>query len=1220
MTAVRWTKEQEEAIRTPGRLLVAAAAGSGKTAVLVERILYFLLREEDPLELDEMLVVTYTRAAAAEMQERVRQALDKALAEETRPEKTARVLEQLALLPQAEITTLHSFCLRLLRRHASLIGLKPGFRVGDEQECGVIREEVLAAVAEEYYRSRGAEMAELVRYATDGFGDGPFLTQIKSLYAFAVNEPDPEEWLRRLPEPYRLSPAELLARPWGEAVRRHWGRGLESARDCLRLACHLAGGDLAPTAWLETLKAEFAALERLSAAERRDFEQAENWPDIFTARLPAARPLSGWDEENRRTFYIRSKKIKDLRWQAKKLWREAKKEITDWPLREQAEAAAGCADLAAQLAEWTLRFMTAFRRRKLELNIMDYNDLEYWTLKLLSAPDFSGGIFRQILVDEYQDINGVQERILELAAGAADFFLVGDVKQSIYRFRRGDPGLFLQKYRSWEQVVRLKKNFRSRPDIVAGVNALFARIMSEEAGEIDYDAREALVYGAPYPPPPADERPAAGPVECCCFDAAALQSQREKRDTVKETEIEAVYTAGRILQLVRPTTGRAAVVFDRALNAYRPAAYADIAVLMRGGAGQMSVYKDVFARFGIPCFGETAAAPYRPAEVEMITALLRILDNPHQDIPLATVLHSPLAGFDSDDLALIRAARPEADFWDAALAAAALRPADEGEARLAEKLIAFFGRYARWRGWLRHYPLDELIWRLYEETGLPEVAEAATGGAYRRENLEEFYRQARQFSAGRLQGLYSFLRYLDRLAQAAPEQNRRRSGAPDGDYVRLSTVHGAKGLEYPIVFLVGLGRKFNRRDMWGKLLLHKDLGAGLRAREREQNLFSDTFQYKAIRYRLADDALAEEMRILYVAMTRAREKLILLGSGRDMRAALEHAQEERLVVPLTPARVAQAADYLTWVTLAVEDGAGWRTLLFDRPEQWGEILRGALTAEGESEAGLPAPPLKEQPAREPEPFIKATVSSLKAAYPWATEPEATGPDLTGARTEPVFVRPLFLGESQVLTPAEKGSAVHLFLQHIPLELWRESWAAAGPGGQTDMLARLGEALTRDLLLTPEQAASLDYALLRDCLNGDLGAYLFRGRNLRREAPFLLRVEYGNGPVLVQGVVDLIGEDENGRRFLLDYKTDALDLPHWQSVLLNRYALQMAVYHRAASSLSGRPVERCLLYAVAHRQSVEVPAARLEKAWADLNNSQFTIHNSQLGEGDLGISG
>jgi ATP-dependent helicase/nuclease subunit A len=1043
--------------------------------------------------------------------------------------------------------------------------------------------------------------------ATSDFDDAPFLAQIKSLYAFAVNEPDPEGWLRRLPEPYRLTPAELMARPWGETVRRHIRRQLESVRYCLRLAHRLAGLPLGPGAYLETLETEFRAAEQQSARlEDWEIDFPAEAADIFHSRLPAARMPAGRDEEERRLFESLKKKVANLRNQAKKQWRDTVREITAWPLPAQREAMADCADLAYKLAEWTLRFMDAFRKRKLELNIMDYNDLEYWTLRLLSSPDFSGGMFRQVLVDEYQDINGVQERILELTAGTADFFLVGDIKQSIYRFRRADPGLFLQKYRCYEQVVRLKKNFRSRPEIVEGVNALFRGIMSADAGEIDYDDREALVYGAPYPPLPADERAAAGPVECCWFDGAALQALENERDLLKASEVEAVYTAGRILLLIRPADGRPALVFDRALNAYRPAVYADIAVLMRGGAGQMSVYKDVFARHGIPCFGGTAADPHRPTEVEMITALLRILDNPRQDIPLAAVLHSPIAGLDSDDLARIRAVRPEAEFWDAAREAVSLWRDEGREFRLLEKLTGFFDKYTRWRGWLRHYPPDELIWRLYEETGLPELAEAMAGGAYRRERLEEFYRQARQFSSGRLRGLYSFLRHLDR--QAAVEQGRKRSGAPDGDYVRLSTVHGAKGLEYPIGFVVGLGRYFNRRDTWGKLLLHKNLGAGLRSRERKQNVFCDTFQYKAVKYRLADDTLAEEMRILYVAMTRAREKLVLLGSGSNMRDTLLQAREEKRLAPVTSGRVAQAANYLTWVVLAGEEGDGWQTRLFDRPEQWGEIVRGVLTAAdgtaepetAESEAEKRGARREKPPLwllRGSEPFIKTTVSDLKAAYPWAAGRD-TVPSLTiGDETEHTFARPLFLGGVRALTPPEKGTAFHLFLQHIPLAVWRETWPAADR--QTDMLERLGEELTRKFIMTPEQVDCLDYPLLRDCLNGELGVYLFRGRRLRREAPFLLRAEYRNEPVLVQGVIDIIGEDENGRRFLLDYKTDVIERSHWENVLLSRYALQMAVYHRAAGQLSGFPVERCLLYVIPRRQSVEVPTAQLQKAWKEM---------------------
>ncbi|MDR1960818.1 MAG: UvrD-helicase domain-containing protein, partial [Gracilibacteraceae bacterium] len=743
-----WTEEQQQAVVRPGRLLVAAAAGSGKTAVLVERVLHFLLRADDPAELDEMLVVTYTRSAAAEMQERIRQALDKTLAEETGPDTIARVMEQLALLPQAKISTLHSFCMSILRRCAYMIGLKPDFRLADERECAAVREEVLAEVAEQYYAGRGAEMEQLVRYATTGFDDKPFLAQIKELYRFALNEPDPEGWLRRLPDPYETSPAVILTLPWGAAALRHVRRQLENARDCLRLACHMSSRPFAPAEYLSALTGEFRALERqialLGAPHWTEF--TERLREQPFGRLPQGRVPPMLDEEQRGIFRALKKDIFVQRERAKMIWKDLRRELTSWPLEEQAGAWAGCADLARGLAEWTSRFMAAYRKRKLELNIAEYSDLEHWAVELLSLPDFPSDMFRQILVDEYQDVNGVQERILELVAGQADFFLVGDVKQSIYRFRGGDPGLFLQKYRSYEQVIRLKKNFRSRPEIVAGVNALFSRIMSEDAGEINYDEGEALVYGAPYPPPAEGETLVAGPVECCCFDADALQEMTPWHDLVKDTEVEAYYTASRIMTMVRPLNGEPApVVFDRDLNGYRPLSFADIAVLMRSGAGQMSVYKEVFARFGVPCFGEAAADPHRPAEVEMITDLLRILDNPRQDIPLAAVLHSPVGGLSGDDLARIRCACPEGEFWAAVREAVLLWRENGAEPALSEKLSIFLDKYTRWRSWLRHYPLDEIIWRLYGETGLMEIAGAMTGGNFRRENLEEFYRQARQF-------------------------------------------------------------------------------------------------------------------------------------------------------------------------------------------------------------------------------------------------------------------------------------------------------------------------------------------------------------------------------------------------------------------------------------------------------------------------------------------
>lgn len=1348
MSEVRWTPEQEQAIAARGTdVLVAAAAGSGKTAVLVERIIRRLVDERDPLDVDELLVVTFTEAAATEMRDRIGAALQEALARDPENERLQR---QLALLGRAAISTLHSFCLSLVRQYFYRLGLDPAVTVMGEHEALLLRHEVLDELfARRFDEEEDGPFHALVDRYGGGRDDEGLRKLVLAIYDHMQALPWPEEWLAESLARFDVPPgAAIEDLPWWPPLQRRIRLELELAADALAAARQLAGRPGGPAAYADVLAAEEQAIRAAAAgAQTASYQElARAVEAIAFERLPGTK-RGEVDEELK-------KAVSKLRDQAKKAVRTVQDRWFCRTADQWLDDLRAVAPHLRTLGEVVREFGEAFREAKAAQSAIDFNDLERFALQLLRDPASTPGRlvpsdvardlrlrYREILVDEYQDINGVQDAILTLVArggeeGPPNRFMVGDVKQSIYRFRHADPGLFLAKYaayRPWcgapdpggagARIV-LGANFRSREGVVDAVNFIFRQIMTAEAGELDYDKDAELVYRAGYPPLPGGESGEAAepPVELHLLDGEALAGGEEEDAPAGDGEAfpagagadddgtsgdpaaaaaaeladltamerEARFIASRIRAMVDGTDGEPPVqVWDRKLKTYRPLRYRDIVILLRATTGRVNTVIEVLSQAGIPAYGQMATGYFQATEVQVFLSLLQILDNPRQDIPLAAVLHSPIVGLSAADLARIRLAAPRGSFYDALVAAAApewppaaapasapgsaaeLEPAAEtsvaggewreaaatAEATLADPgaagqtasglervLAGFLAALDRWRTLARRRPLSQVVWQIFQETGYLHYVSGMPGGAQRQANLLALYERAREFDQFARQGLFRFLRFIERLQAEKADMGTAPALGEGEDVVRIMSIHKSKGLEFPVVFVAGLGSRFSDQDLRGDLLLERGLGFGPQVVDPDTRLKYPTLAYHAVREATRLANLAEELRVLYVALTRARERLVLVGSVDSLRARCARWARGTAAPgwPLPESLLLSAEGYLDWIGPAVMRHAGGeplRDLAGDaagtgaaglNPEVAGDASRWAVTIWDQGSlqqllqpAGEEAPPALDWArigAAEPldRPLDEALGDALRGRFGWrypfepvvrrfgklsVTElkgyfdPDAEAPgeqlvpqDEGGApagQEAPATgftSRPRFLQEDRrTLSPAERGTVAHLVMQHLDL---------SRPLDAEGVRQQVAEMEARDLL-TRQQADVVDVEAIADFFASPLGRRILQapGR-ISRELAFTLAVParevYNDLPpevaaddvVIVQGMIDLLLAEEDGY-VLVDYKTDRRD----PEQAARRYVTQIRFYRQAVEEILGRPVKEAYLHFLASRQSV-----------------------------------
>ena len=982
---MQYTKDQQKAIDERGRnILVAAAAGSGKTRVLVERIIRQLI--EGDLDVDALLVVTFTNAAAAEMRERIEAALEKEIDEASDRKIIARLERQRVLLTGADICTFHSFCQRLIRQHIEAIDVDPKFRLASEQELVLLRNDTLETMLEEKYE-RPLEAEKLPAWEEfisfmDDYGDEKGDEEVKQailrLYTFAQSQPFPEKWLQSQQSGTGQSIADS---PWLTAAVPEMRAGLLAVISQYEEAAGMVSDSADPAlkaAWIpygELIQQDLAGLDAIREAFNvlESNPDGEKWNELvrqvgkfswLTMRGKVYGDLKNLYPAMREQFNERRDAVK-----------KALKKFADTYLNQQAEQLeediVANHKTAAIYAGLAMDFGRALQAVKKERNILDFNDLEHFALAILCA-DNEGEVtptpialalrekYKSIMVDEYQDTNGVQEAILNLIARDNNRFTVGDVKQSIYRFRLADPYLFQAKYESFPEepdaedknlLITMKQNFRSRREVLAPINFVFDQIMTKGAAEIEYDDRSKLYPGANYP---AHEHTFAGADGAMELDLIQREEQADEPAGEVEGEdlsgfkLEAAYIARRIGRLME----QGYMVLDKDSNSYRPLAYRDIAVLMRAVSGKANILLEALRKSSVPAYADVDGGYFEAPEVRLVLALLTVIDNVRQDIPLAAVLASPIGGFSMTELTKIRLASATGDLYDGLLASFSLD--SKLPRKLAARTAAFQEELARWRGYAVSHSVPELIWLLYRETGYYDYVGGLKGGLLRQANLRMLADRAAEFERSNYRGLFRFLRFIENLQKRDTDLAVARTLGASENVVRIMSIHRSKGLEFPVVIVADMAKKFNLRDAQGTFLLHKELGIGVRLAQRSQTgrQIYKSLPWQSVAAKIRAESKAEEMRILYVAMTRAREKLILTAvlpaPNMEKKAKGYCRYVEREEVQLPDFAIAKADSYLDWVAAALSRHSAAKKLW----EMAGISAGGCLEKQLEPEAQI----------------------------------------------------------------------------------------------------------------------------------------------------------------------------------------------------------------------------------------------------------------------------
>ncbi|MDP2891744.1 MAG: helicase-exonuclease AddAB subunit AddA [Bacillota bacterium] len=1167
------TPEQQKVIDARGcNLLVSAAAGSGKTTTLVARALELMMKEAQSI--DRMLIVTFTNAAASQMRAKLQSELLKKAGEET---GSAFLQSQINLLPTAPISTLHSFCRHIVSANFQTAGVDPAFSVAENAESGAMKAEALEELFEGLYEKREEKFLRLLDMFASYKNDAALREAIAEIYEFSRNLPDPEGWMQKAATSYdseNFEQTELYKELVTEAAQ-----SLDTAAAGCNRACHelRTAGLNKGAAWA------YSVFEAACGLKKALMEQGpEGLPgfdlEAGFSRIP--KELDG---------YAGKEKLQKQMTEIRKVLREIKSAKSfggDWN-RAKAEIDMMKPHIAA-LCDLVRAYTEKYTEKKAERSMVDFSDLEHLALKVLSEGSIAQNYrekFTYIFIDEYQDSNAVQEEILKRICRAQNSFMVGDVKQSIYQFRSADPSIFLDKYNRYsedgqDRKRHLSENFRSTPAIVAAVNHLFGRIMTMDTGGVAYDEAAALRAKREDKEGDAAElhiviKKGAEPEDTGQNSAGAEidsdgTDEEDALGGLDNMETEAVLA----VKLIREKLGE--TVHDMKTGKERPARYGDIAVLLRAPRRCANAFVQVLAEAGIPVYSDYAGGYFETVEVETVLDLLRLIDNSMQDIPLIAVMRSPIGGFATDELIRIRTLAPDgASYYEAAKLAA------QRGGETAEKIRVLFEKIERWRTDALIMPLGELIWKLYADTGYYDYEGVLPGGLQRKANLRLLCERAAQFEHGAHKGVWSFLKYISTLEDGEMDMSSGMCVSEGEDAVRVMSVHKSKGLEFPIVIMSALGRGFFKEKK--AVVCHRDYGIGISYADGALGVISSTPIKNAIKLRRAREAAAEEMRVLYVALTRAMDHLCLTG-------IIEQKQLEKMVEGFAEdpqTFLKKSGCYLKWIGAALLQDAG------KAAQNCWEICYHAPDAlkRAESPGGMQQrwEECKTRGLEQAEEGYDLCAKRLTWAYPYAGEAKlpsklpASGlyKAQAGEAGEYAYVpeTPAFARAGEMIQGAELGTAMHTFMAHMDFSKHTEE----------ELEAQLRH-ITREEILTPAEAGAIKLAWAGNFARSGIGMRAAASKRLLREQPFVLMIDarelgFGEGSIPVQGVIDCCFEEDGGW-VLIDYKTDLATREDIEA-LRQRYALQMDAYRKALEKLTGMPVKEKWLYSMRLDEFVDI---------------------------------
>ena len=1204
----KWTIEQRAAIELRNaNLLIAAAAGSGKTAVLVERITRLVL--EKSTNIHEMLIVTFTNAAASEMRGRIEAALSKAI--EDHEADAAYINSQIKLLSKANIKTFHAFCLDVIRSHFQKIDCDPGFKMLGEPERLILIRQAVEETIERFYELNDAEFIDFVEAYSGNRNDEKLVELVLQMHNFIQSQPHPEMWMNSKSEVFSDS-EHPLREMWWSLLKEGFVERLDSAQDAINRAIELCEASDGPSAYLATMHSDQQKVSQLIDAsdDMGAFEKAIL--SLEYDRIPTLKKDQKEAYDERLVFevkeIIRKKRVKEPIEQIKDFFSYKSTQRFSDDIQKQAP-------VIETLVHLTSAFTEQYQALKKQRNVMDFNDLEHFAIQVLEDENIAERYrekFKFIFVDEYQDSSGIQEHIVNCIKRMNNVFMVGDVKQSIYKFRMADPDLFLEKYKAYDKLsgyiqlddmrdeklqdkiedinralelseksncirIDLKRNFRTRKEILDKVNDVFTGIMSERLGELTYDEDAMLYPGMKF------EKTSNFPVEMHILSKKAVTSlgaessdedaQEDIMDDdyleekLRTEELEAVAIANAIKQRIGTP------IFHPKQNVFKPCSYRDIVVLIRSSKSWTPTFEQIFSEEGIPLYADSNSGYFDTLEIKWLMALLKILVNPLQDLPLLVVLRSPFVGLSVDELVRIKQTATEKTYFYVKCKEMLESPLESNDA-LKQKLERFFSIYEALFDAATHMPLDAFIWKAMIDTEFFQYCSAMPGGVARQANLKLLVDRATTLKKSNVATLGYFIEFVEHMGTSNGDYGVAKIISEEDDVVRLMSIHKSKGLEFPMVIISGLGRKFNLMDTRGDLLLHKQLGIGLSIVDVENRVKSKTLPQFAIKEKIKRETLSEEMRVLYVALTRPVDQLLLFATVTDY-----EKKAEKWARGVEKLDLINASGFVDWLMPVFFNQEDLKVSVYDAEqitkamntfdkEQQIQLTQWDMANSGSNEQDLIANFDVAQRLSFMNPYaiseyrpLKTSVSEKKRIF------EEDAPYKVPALND----APNFMKAEAPLTAAEVGIAVHKVFEKIDLEVNFES---------DDMIVYLDK-LCDNRILTEKEREAIDGEKIMAYLHSELVRRMKASIKIRRETPFVIKMD----DQLVQGIIDLYFEEEDGL-VLVDYKTDrSAGVSHL--IMAQKYAPQLAIYENALVKLTHKVVKEKYIYFVDSNQFIQI---------------------------------
>ena len=1225
MAEVKWTNEQLQAIQEKdSNILVAAAAGSGKTAVLVERIIHKIIDEQ--MDIDKILVVTFTNAAASEMRERILEAIYKKL--EENPENV-HLQRQIILLNKASICTIHSFCLDVIHNHFYEIDLPSNFKIADTAEIDLLKQEVLDDLFEQKYTENDKNFIELLENYTNYRGDEALQELVLKIYKFIQSSPFPIKWLQEKLELLKIEDKDISQTIWGKLI-------IQAVEDDIQESIMQ----------LETVKSKMALYSEMTKFYQKicedliilkDLQNYNSWDELYIKLLNFN--FSKWPVDKKVTNDLKedSKEIRD---KVKKHIKEKTAKLLSCSQEQAVKDLKIITPILEKLANLVTEFTKNFAEKKKEKNCIDFNDIEHFALKILLDENNNPTEvakkykekFEEIAIDEYQDSNLVQEAILTSISKGNNIFMVGDVKQSIYKFRQARPELFLQKYDEYKNKeektqednlkIQLFRNFRSRQNILNITNLVFESIMSKELGDINYNENEYLNYGANYPEP-EEIKNYAGIAELDIIDLKEDESitafegeeDEEEQERVEDDVLEAKFVANKIQELLNSDY----MVFDKK-QGYRKIRPKDIVILLRATSNLSPIYEKELSDLELPVFSDTSGTYLDTVEIQTILSVLKIIDNPLQDIPLVVVLRSSICNFTDNDLITIRLTDRNCNFYEALIKTRIICDGD-----LKDKIESFLEKLEKWKSISQYMPLDEFIWQIYLDTGYYQYVGLLPNGAMRQANLKTLFEKAKQYEKASFKGLFNFIQFIDKLKKQNGDLASAKLIGENEDVIRIMSIHKSKGLEFPVVFLCNSHKKFNMQDLNDNILLHQDIGFGPTIMDTTRKIKYSSIAKDAIKLKMKQETLSEEQRILYVALTRAKEKLYITGRSKDFtkyvqdkNKVLEMYESEN--IKLDAKLMKKANSYLDWImyvylfnqgrtitlkgeqyklsdiiTLNVSNKKDLLKTLakeevveqIDLKEKIGQILKNKSDEENKKSDQA----LKELLEWKYDYIVDTTLPTKSSVTKIKQEKIKLEEMLKGIESEEVEYKksytPKFMQEDKKISNAEKGTLVHLCIQRLDE---RKDYELKDI---QNMILNLVE----KEIITKNEADAIDVNLIYQYTKSQLFEELRQAKEVHKEQPFYINIpakdvvseaENSKKNILVQGIIDLYYIDKNDNLVLIDFKTDYIsNESNAKEKILEKYKVQLEIYKTALEQALGRKVNKTAICLVKDEYYLEI---------------------------------